>query len=40
MMSSDTFAQKVKEPVNRILFIFDASQSMLGSLECQECHGP
>ena len=30
MMSPDAFAQKVKEPVNRILFIFDASQSMLG----------
>lgn len=25
-----TFAQKKKDPVNRILFIFDASQSMLG----------
>ncbi len=30
MLSSDAFAQKVNEPVNRILFIFDASQSMLG----------
>ena len=28
--SFNAFAQKKKEPVNRILFIFDASQSMLG----------
>ena len=28
--SFTAFAQKKKEPVNRILFIFDASQSMLG----------
>ena len=28
--SFNVFAQKKKEPVNRILFIFDASQSMLG----------
>jgi len=28
--SFSAFAQKKKEPVNRILFIFDASQSMLG----------
>ena len=30
MVSSNALAQKKKEPVNRILFIFDASQSMLG----------
>ena len=28
--SFTAFSQKKKEPVNRILFIFDASQSMLG----------
>ena len=30
MGSFTAIAQKKKEPVNRILFIFDASQSMLG----------
>ena len=28
--SLSVFGQKKKEPVDRILFIFDASQSMLG----------
>ena len=30
LFSSDIYSQKTKEPVNRILFVFDASQSMLG----------
>ena len=30
LFSSDIYAQKTQEPVNRILFVFDASQSMLG----------
>ncbi|MEC9209968.1 MAG: VWA domain-containing protein [Bacteroidota bacterium] len=30
MLSFSAMAQKKKEPINRILFIFDASQSMLG----------
>ena len=28
--SSNSYSQKKQEPVNRILFVFDASQSMLG----------
>ena len=30
LFSSDIYAQKTQERVNRILFVFDASQSMLG----------
>ena len=30
ILSSDSYSQKKQEPVNRILFVFDASQSMLG----------
>ena len=30
LLSVDVFSQKKQEPVNRILFVFDASQSMLG----------
>ena len=30
LLSSDLYPQKKQEPVNRILFVFDASQSMLG----------
>ena len=30
ILSSDSYSQKKQDPVNRILFVFDASQSMLG----------
>ena len=30
LISSDIYSQQTKAPVNRILFVFDASQSMLG----------
>ena len=30
LLSIDLYPQKKEEPVNRILFVFDASQSMLG----------
>jgi len=30
LLSSNLYPQKKQEPVNRILFVFDASQSMLG----------
>ena len=30
LLSSDLYPQKKQEPINRILFVFDASQSMLG----------
>ena len=30
LFSTDIYSQKTKEPVNRILFVFDAYQSMLG----------
>ena len=30
LLSVEVFSQKKQEPVNRILFVFDASQSMLG----------
>ena len=30
ILSSNSYSQKKQEPVNRILFVFDASQSMLG----------
>ena len=30
LLSIELYPQKKEEPVNRILFVFDASQSMLG----------
>ena len=30
ILSSNSYSQKKQEPINRILFVFDASQSMLG----------
>ena len=30
LLTVEVFSQKKQEPVNRILFVFDASQSMLG----------
>ena len=30
ILSSDSYSQKKQDPINRILFVFDASQSMLG----------